>query len=372
MAKKRTNEEFLQLVFDLRKYEYTFLEPYTTANNKIMVRHNFCKHEYKVRPADFLRGTKCPECFGSKKSNTDEFKKDVFNLVGDEYTVLGEYKSNKKKILMRHNICEHEYEVTPSNFKNGNRRCPNCFGAKKKDTRIFRLEVYDLEGFNYKVLGEYINSLTKIKMKHMECGHEYEVTPSDFLSGSRCPECFGIKKKTQEEFEQEVKNKYGDEYIVVGKYKTANTKIKIKHNNCNCGKTFEVRPISLLRGSKCIYCTDNISKGARKIRDYLNKNKIDYFPEYIFKDLKYKKHLRFDFAILHKKKVLGVIEYHGEQHYTDVFFENETLEERILKDELKLNYCNDKNIPILIIPYTETKNINKLTKNFIDEVFRQK
>lgn len=60
----------------------------------------------------------------SKKTNK-EFKEEVKNLVGNEYTVLGEYINNKTKIKIKHNICGHEYMVRPNDFQQGY-RCPEC------------------------------------------------------------------------------------------------------------------------------------------------------------------------------------------------------------------------------------------------------
>ena len=125
-----------------------------------------------------------------RKKTTKEFKEEVFKLTGDEYTVLGEYIGAHTKILMKHNKCGYEWEVVPSSFLQGH-RCPNCFGgrAMKKDTSIFKEEVYKLTSDEYTVLGEYIGAFDKILMKHNECGHEYEVLPNNFLQGVRCPYC---------------------------------------------------------------------------------------------------------------------------------------------------------------------------------------
>ena len=59
------------------------------------------------------------------------FKKEVFNLVGDEYTVLGDYVNNKVKILMRHNVCGNEYTTRPNDFQQGH-RCPICLKNSKE------------------------------------------------------------------------------------------------------------------------------------------------------------------------------------------------------------------------------------------------
>lgn len=60
------------------------------------------------------------------------------------------------------------------------------------------------------------------------------------------------KKKTQEEFEAEVKEKTNDEYIVCGKYINNRTKIMVYHKNCSSFKF--VQPHHLLTGHGCKQC----------------------------------------------------------------------------------------------------------------------
>lgn len=127
------------------------------------------------------------------------FVAEVYNLVGSEYTVLGKYTKMKENIKMRHNICGHEYEVTPDNFKRG-RRCPKCainIAKKKKSFNIdiFKNKVFKLVKDEYTVLGnEYVNARTPIRIKHNKCGYEWDVAPYHFLNnGTRCPKC--VKKK---------------------------------------------------------------------------------------------------------------------------------------------------------------------------------
>ena len=64
--------------------------------------------------------------FGPRKT-TREFKQEVYNLVGNEYSVLGEYINNKTKIKMKHNLCGHEFEMTPNSFLSGGNRCRECW-----------------------------------------------------------------------------------------------------------------------------------------------------------------------------------------------------------------------------------------------------
>lgn len=124
----------------------------------------------------------------TKKKTDKQFIKEIYALVKDEYTILNQYNGAHNKVKVRHNKCGNEYEVSPSNILRG-KGCPKCYGTFKKEHNIFIDEVKALTENNYTVLGEYINAKTKILIKHSICGFEYNVKPHDFLAGRRCPRC---------------------------------------------------------------------------------------------------------------------------------------------------------------------------------------
>lgn len=128
------------------------------------------------------------ELIALKKYTTEFFKEKVKTLAREEYEVIGEYISSQTKIKMKHNKCGCEYEVIPNSFIMGI-RCPHCYKSIPYDTNSFKKKIYDVVGDAYSLIGEYKNSNTKIKLKHKICGYEYEVRPNDFLNGRRCPNC---------------------------------------------------------------------------------------------------------------------------------------------------------------------------------------
>ena len=214
MARRKTDKEFEKEVYKLVKDEYTFLEEYVTSKTKIKVKHNTCRHQWKVQPGEFLRGSRCPKCSmkfkrsGSKRKTHEQFTSEVYELVGHEYTFLDEYKNYMTSLRVKHHVCGETYSVIPSEFFQG-RRCPNCSPFAKKTTKKFREEVSILGEDRYKLLSEYINDSEKVKIKHKVCGHIYWVQPTNFIQGQRCPHCRYEKvskktKKTQEKFEEEV------------------------------------------------------------------------------------------------------------------------------------------------------------------------
>lgn len=185
---KKTHKEFCDEVYDAVGNEYTVLSKYSTANEKICIRHEKCGFEYTVKPSVFLSGRRCPKCGGTLKMDTDSFKKRVKESVGDEYTVLGEYVNNRTKILLRHNVCMNEWSTVPNSFLLGH-RCAFCAGKEKVTTEIYRKKVTEKYGQDFSVLGEYINTSSKILICHNKCGYQWMVRAGSFLYRGKCPKC---------------------------------------------------------------------------------------------------------------------------------------------------------------------------------------
>ena len=188
MPRKRTNAEWLIEVKKLVKDEYTFLDEYINKETKIAVVHSLCGKTYKVAPGAFLRGNRCPYCRSNRRKTTDEFKKEVYQLVGDEYTVISDYTGHHKPISLKHEKCKRVYSVAPSDFLKG-RRCKQChFDECMKTNQEWLDQVKELAGDDYTFLERYKGDNVKIKYKHV-CGHIHKVTPNNFINGTRCTAC---------------------------------------------------------------------------------------------------------------------------------------------------------------------------------------
>jgi ribulose bisphosphate carboxylase small subunit len=191
-VKRKTNEKFVQEIFDLTEGEYIPLDEYISSQKYIRMEHKKCGNVYKVTPNVFLKGRRCPFCAKNKKLSTEQFKKEIKEKLGDEYKVIGEYVNNKTKIELLHKKCGKTFLSTPVNSLLHKSKCPHCSITKRKTTEQFKEEVKkSFLGEEYKVIGEYVNNKTKIELLHKKCGNIYEVTPRDFLKkfGNRCPRC---------------------------------------------------------------------------------------------------------------------------------------------------------------------------------------
>lgn len=304
------------------------------------------------------------------KVKTKDFKDKVYDKVEKEYTVLGEYKNTKTKILMRHNseVCNnHEYLVQPSSFLTGN-RCPKCNnkrkGKKPKTTEQFKKELYDKVGDEYTLIGEYNGAMTKLNLKHT-CGKIWKVTPNAFFSkGNRCFYCRmrehnKNQRKTHEKFVEEVKERYEDRYNILSEYTFSNDKILVEHI---CGTKWYVKARHLLSNEVCPHCKKSI--GERHVEDYLKNNNIKYETQKTFDGLVYKRNLSYDFY-LPEYNIL--IEYQGLQHYRPIenFNGEEGFRQQKEKDKLKYEYAIKNGFKLIEVDYNK-KRYNAISK-YLDE-----
>ncbi|MGV6936030.1 hypothetical protein ACWA2B_10990 [Paenibacillus sp. CMM36] len=343
--------------------EYAILGEYVNTHTPILMRHNKCGYEWKVRPKLFLHGTKysspngtrCPKCAGLLKKSTLEFKQEVYDLVKDEYTVLDEYKNRYTKVNMQHNLCNYIWSIKPQDFLKGV-RCPLCGKMHTKTQDFFEEEVFNIGNGEFEVLGKYINSKTSILMRHKTCNYEWKTPPENFLlRGAKCPRCVGVYIKTLKIFKEQVYNLVDNEYSVLGDYKNGQHNILMRHNACNY--EWLVRPNNFLNGSRCPNCL--VTKGESKIKKYLIDNEIRYRIQYTFPDCKDILRLKFDFAVFKNRKLSVLIEYDGEFHYEQIISE-EHFADRKKKDKIKDDYCKSHNIPLIRIPYWEFDNIESI------------
>ena len=348
MPIKKTDAEFKKEVYDLVKDEYTFLDHYVNVRTKIRVKHNKCGNIYEVKPMYFVNlSSRCPYCSSNAKKTDAQFKQEVINLVGTEYTFLDTYQGANNKIKVKHNKCGNIYSIKPSHFLDGT-RCPYCNGNAKKTDGWFKREVTNLVGDEYTFLDSYVNAHTKLRVKHNKCGNTYEVRPHDFLShNTRCPYCSGCMKKTDKGFKQEILDLVGTEYTFLDQYQGALTKIRVKHSRC--GHTYKVAPYHFIEGHRCPYCTN--SKGEDIINKILKLLGIKYEYQKAFDDLRDINLLSYDFYIP-SQNIL--IEYQGIQHYgpVDIFGGDDRFAIQQKHDKMKSDYAKDHGYTLIAVPYT--------------------
>lgn len=196
----------------------------------------------------------------------------------------------------------------------------------------------------------YVNDRTKIKVICPKHGL-FETRPNDLKNNHGCPFCGNERKNrdrtlSQEEFIKRAKIIHGDKYdYSKAKYINGHTKVCIicpKHGE------FWQAPIFHLRGQGCKLCSYKKAVGEDSIASLLKENNIEFNQHFRFKECRNKKPLEFDFYLPQNNVC---IEYQGIQHYKPIkFFGGEKqFKNQVLNDEIKKQWCSQKDTPNLII-----------------------
>jgi very-short-patch-repair endonuclease len=141
-------EEFTENYGD----KYELLTDYINANTKLEVKCNLCNNVWKVK-AYHLAHTKCgcPKCAnkdkGIKNRKTHEkFVEDIYKIYHNRYDVIGQYITANKKIEIKCNICNNNWNIAPYSILQGT-GCPIC-NQSKGELKI--KDFLENNKFNYK------------------------------------------------------------------------------------------------------------------------------------------------------------------------------------------------------------------------------
>lgn len=234
------------------------------------------------------------------KSN-DEFLRELYMVHGGKIVPLERYVGVKRKILFRCNICGNEWRTTAGNIMK-TKNCPKCaLKLKAKKNTLTHEEFLESAKekmgqrfYDYEILGRYKNSKTKIKVKHKECGYEWDITPNNLYMAKTCPKCHGkvngkiseirrkASMKTNEEYLKELQEVWGEEYTPLEDYKGYNEKLLVRHNEC--GFEWNVRAGTLKRGHGCPKCAGSYRRTTEDYSKELSEKfngKLELVSEFI-------------------------------------------------------------------------------------------
>ena len=304
--------------------------------------------------------------------NLTEFQQKVA-AKHDDILVIA-YNGRSQAARVQHAACGNEYDIMPRVLLTGH-KCPYC--SKSSKTKLhedFARKVVALTQGDYTLLPEprWSGSLQKVRLRHESCGHEYDVKPQLFINGRRCPLCAGKKKRTQEEFEVQVRAATGGEYTVLGTYINGETPILMRHDACS--HEWSVRPANFLnRATRCpICCTINTrSKGHEMVAGALRRLGINFREEArVVRSPDTGRHFIYDFFL---PDASAAIEFDGKTHFEETRFRKrkDTLASQQRRDQLKVDVSLLNGISILRIDYTlmgQDDMVQQLIDHFLQEV----
>ena len=292
-----------------------------------------------------------------KKLSIDEIKQRIKIRFPDENFTIIEYTSLGKPLKIQCDKCKKIYIINKaSNFFCATKAhgCVNCYGLWKEKERFLQVIQQKYDIIKQQVIDTHIHYTIQCK----ECGHIRTDALGNLRKHLECGCITGVyKKRTPEEFIKTVNLKSNNEYELASEYTGQTNKVSLRH--IPCGLIREVSCADVIRlGCRCWKCDNGLSYGAKRILNFLNNRNIPYEIEKYIPDTGQ----RFDFYIPIKNPI--AIEYNGIQHYQEVPFFHNTLQEQQELDKKKENYCLKNNIKLLIIDYNKTyEEIDEILNN---------
>lgn len=68
----------------------------------------------------------------ARKKTQEEFEKDVYDRLGDQYEILGSYPGGHGKVPMRHLVCGNTFDKNVHDIISKSSGCPYCNGSRPK------------------------------------------------------------------------------------------------------------------------------------------------------------------------------------------------------------------------------------------------
>ena len=314
----------------------------------------------------------------SKKTKKHyESKGYVFTKYGDSFRVKAKdmLKGSKFKIVIICDYCGKPHYVSYGSYNNHEDKtidvCPKCRGFKQWDkTKSERAKKYfDIirkicEENGYILItkeSEFKNVFMYIEYICPKHGIQKKCLDSMIRGKEKCFFCsyeeralnqmhsIEYVKSTIESFNN---NKLLNPEDYIGVFE--------KNLSIECGECGDIYVTSFdsyihKNCTRCHRCSKRESDGEFRIRKFLEKYEIYFEQEKKFEDCKAKKALPFDFYLPDYNLI---VEFDGQNHYFDIGYG--THERTILYDKIKNQYCKDKNINLLRIPYWEGHNIESI------------
>ena len=259
------------------------------------------------------------------------------------------------------NICE----ISGQSLRNSKIKNHDCGCSKKEQKEKQQKKKQEKENW---LVGKKFGKLTVLKNLHKtakdrsrtwecqcECGNICQASTQALTSGHK-QSCGCLK---DERIIDITGKKFGKLTVLQIDPSTKGIDTPLKWIcKCDCGNIVSINSYNLRNGKTQSCGCGPSSIGEANIRDILNKNNISFISEYTSPSLNKK---RFDFALLNQKKeIVRLIEFDGEQHYTDkqgLWNSEETLQDIQNRDKEKNQWAKEHNIPLVRIPYWERDNI---------------
>lgn len=198
-ADKRSNN-FEDIKKEFISLGYTVIGDYTGCSNPIEFIDGD-GYKYYSSYANTILKKRLPMLFGKQNKFTIDNIRNYIKLNNiDAELVSNNYVSNTRKMLWecscgeKYSACWNDFYVTKKH------QCTPCGRYNAQNDKRYTIEyvkeyVKAVSESDYIVLSDdYVGCNDKLRVKHVSCGHEYDVSFMSFKLGRRCPKCASLLK----------------------------------------------------------------------------------------------------------------------------------------------------------------------------------
>lgn len=196
---KKLHEKFCKKVYNINK-SIKIIGIYNGSKSNVDCECLVCGYKWSPVAASLLSGYGCKKCAINNriekfKMSQEDFEKRVYDLFGDKFTVLGEYKNKRTDVLLKCNICENTFFKKPDNLRQ-TKTCPICKGRQlvkgfndmwTTNPELAKLLVNIEDGYKYTIN----NYSTYLDWKCLRCGYIFKNKMIGYVkkNGLSCPKC---------------------------------------------------------------------------------------------------------------------------------------------------------------------------------------
>lgn len=294
-----------------------------------------------------------------KKIEQQEFEQRLKEKHPFSKIEIIKYEGLTKPLIYKCLECGESYKVNSANELFS--RLNPCKNEKPFYSRKQKIQYFESLQENLKVLDiQRIKSLVHCN----KCGTNFERTTTSLMGYfESCPYCNNRHQKqrlTKEEALILLNQTFPYHNYKVIYYNGFHQDCEIKCLDCHFH--FKGGFDSFLQSRGCPRCYRKKSKGENRIQNWLENNNIFFIAQKSLDNDS--KRFKFDFYL---PEYNWAIEYNGEQHYQEKKGYFEPLERIQKRDEAKKNYCKEKNIKLLIIPFWEYSNIESILSSTFND-----
>ena len=295
----------------------------------------------------------------------EEIEKRIRNKFPEAHFAIVSYIKTRKPITVKCLDCgEEKTFANLCGILNRKAFClcySNCGQAINKRHKQGVLRILDKkENLQFISFSRRYTKKDEINVLCKNCNQVFSKVLDGFIKNQKCPFCESRHDLNTKGFQKTLPK----EYTLIGEYVDGETKVLVRHE---CGFIWKVRPHFLRGYEGCPKCNRKISKGERRIINYLQGKQIAFEPEKIF-SFSSNPRFRYDFYLPDYNLV---IEYMGEQHYREVAFLHDTLSERQERDEIKKKEVLEQKMNYLAISYKDFNNISDVLDKWFNDYLKE-